>query len=88
MDEGAESARDPNLNGHCTRNEDSEYARAFNQGSDARISGLPVSSNPTPVSFNQPVHVAWKLGWDHVDRYWACDALNWAVLPLPRVAAI
>lgn len=53
----------------------------FNQGSDARLKGLPLSANPYPWSERLRWRF-WMRGWRHVHAFWGCGAL-WPVKPLP-----
>lgn len=47
-------------------------AKAFNEGSDARIAGRPQSANPYPFTAQNPYR-SWLRGWQHVDREWGKD---------------
>lgn len=58
-------------------------ARCFNRGSDARIAGRGLGSNP-----HQPNSVeahSWVEGWLDAQNFWGTDA-KWPVRRLPRVA--
>jgi hypothetical protein len=59
-------------------------AKAFGEGADARLHGLPTSANP---------HESWSVdwtwwnrGWHDVDRHYGDSVCNrWPVRPLPAV---
>jgi hypothetical protein len=57
---------------------------AFNEGSDARILGIPISANPYK---NEDRGMAgyWENGWWHVQAKRGRDA-RWPVRPLPEVS--
>lgn len=63
-----------------------DNVRAFNEGCDARLTGQGRSSNPYDRSTSEGKR--WLIGWEHVDRYWGCDARRHGglVRPLPAVA--
>lgn len=61
----------------------SSQARAFGEGSDARLAGRPASSNPYPTSGAE--HYSWMWGWEDVAGHWGEATRSW-VRPLPPVA--
>lgn len=44
-----------------------EIAKAFNVGSDARIAGQPLTSNPY---LDEGLAREWRHGWKDVDEHW------------------
>ena len=58
-------------------------ALAFNLGSDARLAGQRISSNPYDSVFSAEF-VAWRDGWRSVHREWGTLAA-WPVKVLPPV---
>lgn len=61
----------------------SEMAKAFNEGCEARISGIPKERNNPYLAASQEWS-SWRRGWDDVNRYWGKDA-KWPIKPLPEV---
>lgn len=47
-------------------------AKAFNEGSDARLAGWPPEDNPYPIHTVE--REAWRLGWQDVDKHWGMAA--------------
>ncbi len=45
-------------------------AHAYNEGSDARLAGIPVRKNPYP-SAQRDAQSYWRMGWYCVDEQWA-----------------
>jgi len=66
--------------------ETSAYARAFNEGCDARLSGRSLKCNPHLLADGRDLWQAWRNGWNDVHAHWGQHA-GWrhAVRPLPRV---
>lgn len=63
-------------------------AAAFNAGCDARIAGLPKNVNPYQALCNSDGgsnYAYWRMGWDHVDSYWAKESRYHPVKHLPVV---
>jgi hypothetical protein len=60
--------------------------RAFNLGSDARIDGVPLNSNPYP-SDSVTNHIAWRMGWLDVSENWGKLA-RWPIRSLPAISAV
>ena len=56
---------------------------AFNQGSDARIAGRPLTCNP--YHGECPERSAWMRGWRDVEHYWGTRVTRRTVRPLPEV---
>lgn len=48
-----------------------EQDAAFNAGSDARLSGLPLGANP--YQEGDGLYRFWRRGWRHVDLFWGVD---------------
>ena len=47
---------------------DEDLAKAFNQGSDARIAGVPLKENRyEPATLTRDY---WKKGWCHANEHW------------------
>ena len=65
--------------------EKADTNRAFSEGSDARLKGLPRSANPyAPKVSNNPLYLAWQRGWDDVSKKWGVRVRNrWSFPPLP-----
>jgi hypothetical protein len=59
-----------------------DSALAFNQGSDARLAGLPRIENPYLHDSNGWRY--WRMGWQDVDRHW-CESVHATYTPLPPV---
>ncbi len=57
-------------------------ARPFNEGSDARLAGLPPDANPYSSHYGHTEHVYWARGWVSVHEEWGADS-RWPVPPLP-----
>lgn len=67
--------------------EQSETVVAFNQGSDARLAGLPVKVNPFDHSTEWSVNRAWREGWQHVHKEWGAGVRGrWPFRVLPSVS--
>lgn len=66
--------------------EDSEKDIAFNRGSDARIHGETLRSNPFLASHNPSLHKAWRAGWIDAHKWWGKHARPGTFRPLPEVA--
>lgn len=68
-----------------TRDEKKERAaKAFNEGSDARIIGIPRSFNP--YKEGSDMNSKWREGWNNVDIHWCdWDPMRLATHPLPPV---
>lgn len=62
---------------------DPELARAFGQGSNARIAGRPLTANPHAWS-EMAARKAWSEGWLHCEAMWGIAAVR-CVRPLPPV---
>ena len=62
---------------------ESKQATAFSQGCDARLSGLPMRSNPYRDCADRWLAQAFRSGWRHCDLFWGDDA-KWPVITLPR----
>jgi hypothetical protein len=60
-----------------------EITRAFNEGCEARLRGVPNGANPHHGKAE--VRLAWHSGWMHVQVWWGCEARGRAK-PLPAVA--
>lgn len=63
-----------------------DSARAFNRGSDARLAGQPLLTNPyhdTDILMRR----TWDEGWRFTDRNWGRDA-HWPVRRLPDVMEV
>ena len=62
----------------------SDQARAFNAGSDARLAG-----KQRKCSYEVAVLASqWYAGWDHVQTNWARCAKRWRTRPLPAVTSL
>jgi hypothetical protein len=61
---------------------DTATAIAFNQGSDARLRGQPMTANP--FSSGYPEWRYWLMGWQDVDEHWGNDT-NRTIQRLPLV---
>lgn len=72
LDQAADHARRRNMTG--------DDARAFNEGSDARLAGEPVTANPY-TKREDTAYFAWRAGWRDVDHYWPRPLPS---RPLPR----
>jgi hypothetical protein len=59
--------------------------KAFNEGSDARIAGIPLAANPYLTGSGY--YSYWRMGWKDVESNWGQDAF-WPVKPLPLVARV
>ncbi len=61
-----------------------ELNRAFNRGSDARLSGQPAAVNPfdPEVAIEIPLYRAFLSGWNDVDHHFGLDARRPMQLPL------
>jgi ribosome modulation factor len=57
-------------------------ARAFNEGSDARITGISFDS--CWYKSEQQLKDYWQLGWQDVDKFFGRDA-KWSFTPLPKI---
>lgn len=58
--------------------------RAFNEGADARLEGLPVSANP--YACNTPPYYRWRRGYYDVQAFWGNSKLRrWPIWALPPV---
>jgi hypothetical protein len=69
---------------------DVDLARAFNEGSDARLAGIHPQDNPYPhnntgESFGD-AHRNWERGWWHVQTEWGTESRE-LVRPLPTIKA-
>lgn len=64
-------------------NSDTESARAFNLGADARHYGLPLSANPHDHE-DRTRWNSWRNGWNEVDRYWGA----WVKRKVPRLPRV
>ena len=62
--------------------ESRECARAFGEGSDARLRGETMFANP--YEHGTPCRAFWLRGWRHVADEWGEDA-RWPVRGLPGV---
>lgn len=64
-----------------------EVSKAFNEGCDARLAGLPAIC---PDYWYGHEMTYWRHGWKHVDLCWAKDVRldTFAVRPLPRVKEV
>lgn len=61
----------------------------FNEGSDARLSGLSVSDNPYIARRNSPESFAWISGWRDCSRHWGKQAgPHHHVRPLPPLRRV
>jgi ribosome modulation factor len=60
-----------------------ERHRAFNQGCDARLAGIPPAECPYRVG-QESLANAWRQGWQDVDQHWSQDAF-WPHKDLPPV---
>lgn len=62
-----------------------QRAKAFNEGSDARIRGRLVIDNP----YGGDVELGnqWRAGWWDVEKYWGAWAKK-PVAPLPKVPVL
>ena len=59
-------------------------SKAFGNGSDARLQGVSIESNPHEP--NTSLHFQWQLGWKDVDKNWGKDVgYRWIIRPLPDV---
>ena len=64
--------------------DDSDLARAFNKGSDARILGF--SDEDNPYQENTPHNLFWIRGYHDADIYWGTDpCVKWPVFKLPSM---
>jgi hypothetical protein len=66
-------------------NDTTDYALAFNAGSDARLYGLSLSSNPYDKTSTPNFYSGWRAGWKDVNDYW-CTARRASSRPLPPVS--
>lgn len=58
-------------------------AKAFNKGSDARIAGRSLMTNPYPVEGSLTDY--WIQGWKDVNNNWGLWA-RWPVMSIPDVS--
>jgi hypothetical protein len=65
------------------KNGNADISKAFGEGSDARIRGEPLSSNPYSSEFTHESK-AWKRGWHDIDIAFGSEA-RWPVRNLPDV---
>lgn len=65
--------------------QESLLARAFNEGSDARLKGIPLREQQLTglLQFDR----YWRMGWHHVDLSWGSGA-RWSVKALPEVGYV
>ena len=73
-------------NGHLKKKppwDDSFSSKAFNQGSDARITGDQLTENPYRKG-DRHTWEQWEKGWLDVDRFWGIWA-RWPIRKLPEV---
>lgn len=56
--------------------------KAFNLGSDARVEGLYVTSNPYYPGSAE--HIYWIRGWEDVNKHWG----QWAKWPIRRLSSL
>jgi len=61
-----------------------DNAKCFNDGSDARLMGLPLEDCPYLINFE--IYL-WSEGWHNVDKFWGKDA-RWPVRPLPELITL
>lgn len=59
-----------------------EHARAFGEGSDARLRGLGMAACPYPPSHT--CREFWILGYRHIAAWWGIEA-KWPIRALPEV---
>lgn len=58
-------------------------ATAFNQGSDARLSGTALSANPYGQCLAEhELHYSWLRGWRDVHKNWAKQRPRYLETPL------
>ena len=64
--------------------ENSRYsAKVFNEGSDARLEGIPLAANPHALSPDD--YRLWRRGW--LDVHWHFgECAKWPIDKLPEVA--
>lgn len=75
------------LNGQMLTHERDELGTlAFNQGCDARLSGLPKRACPYSAGRNQSLALAWSRGFLDVEKHYGEDvAGRWQFSTLPPV---
>ncbi len=67
---------------------DEDVTHAFNLGCDARIKGIPVTSNPYGNGEEKQLFFNWDQGWHHVQAYWGNGVHGrWFYRKLSRVRA-
>lgn len=57
-------------------------ARAFNEGSDARLMGI--SQQACFYKHDKNLKTYWNLGWDDCDKFWSTEA-KWPTQPLKEI---
>lgn len=63
---------------------DTLSARAYNKGSDARLAGAMLESNPYEAGTT--LAASWRQGWQDVHERWGCAVCGrWRVDPLPPI---
>lgn len=64
--------------------EETDFARAFGEGCDARLAGEPLWLNPYSPGTRQ--YYRWRLGWNDVDLHWGTWVKGrWRYAPLTEV---
>jgi ribosome modulation factor len=65
--------------------ESDRIAKAFGQGSDARLAGLTLDANPYRYCYNRLIR-AWRSGWYDVEDCWGYLVRGrWPIRQLPEV---
>lgn len=63
-----------------------KYVEAFNNGCNARIEGLTISTNPHHKRLCKSLWLQWRLGWLDVHDNWGIDVRGrWEYRRVPRV---
>ena len=75
------------MNADWSRWHEGREARAFNEGSDARVWGVPLGRNPYLLRAEETVlRRSWEAGWLHVEAQYAVGVRGrWAYRELPLV---
>jgi hypothetical protein len=60
---------------------ESTYIISFNEGSDARIAGRALASNPYDKKKQAASYYGFREGWLDVDSFWGVDASDPPPLP-------
>jgi len=69
--------------------DDRLLAEAFGKGSDSRLRGEPITSNPyVPGVSGKGCWSAWRCGWQDADAHWGEECGGWVIRRLPSLEAV